>query len=69
MTLALRLLQILTQIHKAKIVHKDIKPDNILVDPKNLTITLFDFSLAQKASLKTQPHEGEFEGSFLPHGP
>jgi tRNA A-37 threonylcarbamoyl transferase component Bud32 len=49
MAIADKLLQGLASIHEANILHRDIKPQNILLDlsdPKNLNAVLCDFNLA-----------------------
>ncbi|MEL6856162.1 MAG: protein kinase, partial [Cyanobacteria bacterium J06607_13] len=45
---ALQLSEILHQLAQCHIVHKDIKPANILINPENLRIELIDFSIASQ---------------------
>jgi serine/threonine protein kinase len=33
--IAIKICEILFMIHKSKIIHKDVKPDNIIINPKN----------------------------------
>ena len=42
-------------MHGKKICHRDLKPDNLLVDPSNLKLKLIDFGCA-KVLLKGQPN-------------
>ncbi|MGB3570882.1 MAG: AAA family ATPase, partial [Phormidesmis sp.] len=44
--LALQLAQILQRLHQQRVIHKDIKPQNIRVHPETKHIKLTDFSLA-----------------------
>ncbi|MEG4577932.1 serine/threonine-protein kinase PknK, partial [Microcoleus sp. N3A4] len=43
-----QLAQILGQLHQEKIIHKDIKPPNILIKPESRQIKLIDFSIATR---------------------
>ncbi|MEL6470455.1 MAG: AAA family ATPase [Cyanobacteria bacterium J06623_4] len=46
--IALQLSEILHQLAQRHIVHKDIKPANILINPDSLRIQLIDFSIASQ---------------------
>ncbi|MFK8186013.1 MAG: PAS domain S-box protein [Phormidesmis sp.] len=46
LAIALQLTDILHDLHKARVIHKDIKPANILIHPETKQIQLIDFSLA-----------------------
>lgn len=45
-TIAAAIVQILDGIHHRHIVHRDIKPQNLLIDPHTLEIQLIDFSIS-----------------------
>jgi len=49
-TIMFQLLYILNQLHKQGIVHRDVKPSNILIDD-TLRVYLVDFNLAKSVSL------------------
>ncbi|HYW20042.1 MAG TPA: AAA family ATPase [Nodularia sp. (in: cyanobacteria)] len=44
--IALQLVTILDQVHQYRIIHKDIKPTNILINPDSRQVKLIDFSIA-----------------------
>lgn len=44
--IALKVLEVLTYIHDKKVVHKDIHPENIIIDPINLKVHLIDFGIS-----------------------
>ncbi len=46
LSIAIDIISALEQVHAARIVHKDIKPHNILIDEKTLKIKLIDFGIA-----------------------
>lgn len=46
LTLAIEITKALGKIHAANIIHKDINPTNILIDPANRHIKLNDFGIA-----------------------
>lgn len=43
---ALQLVDIIRMIHQRHIIHKDINPQNIIIEPTSLTIKLADFNIA-----------------------
>lgn len=48
--IAIKLVETLSLIHGKKIIHKDLKPDNIIIDTQTLSIKLTDFSISTIAS-------------------
>lgn len=52
--IAIALTNTLAALHKAGIIHKDIKPSNIIINPDTEQIKLTDFGLASRLSLENQ---------------
>ncbi len=46
--IAIEICRVISEIHKQNIIHRDIKPDNILVDKEFLKIKIIDFDLATR---------------------
>ncbi len=54
LNLAVSLVKILGRVHHSKVIHKDIVPGNILIDPETLSIRITDFSAASELSREFQ---------------
>ncbi|MDH4199439.1 MAG: SpoIIE family protein phosphatase [Spirochaetia bacterium] len=52
--LAVRLAEILGDLHKVGVIHKDINPGNILWNPRNNEIKLIDFGISTRLSRENQ---------------
>lgn len=52
--IAISLAQTIGEIHSQNIIHKDIKPQNILILPSSLETKIIDFGISSKISLKFQ---------------
>ncbi|MFC6668769.1 ATP-binding protein [Marinobacterium aestuariivivens] len=65
---ALRLAEILTQLHEARVIHKQIRPEHIVLDHTTLAPTLIDFSHATRLG-REQASWGtaRLEASALPY--
>ncbi|MBP6985838.1 MAG: AAA family ATPase [Alphaproteobacteria bacterium] len=50
--IAIRMVQCLADLHSNNIIHKDIKPENILITPYTLAIKLLDLSIASQLSVE-----------------
>lgn len=51
--LSLQLVDIIGELHQLKIIHKEIKPSNIIIDPEKLTLKLIDLSASTGLSEET----------------
>lgn len=69
LTIALQLTQILHDLHCNRVIHKDIKPANILIHPDTKQIKLIDFSIASLLPKESQeiknPHGLEGTLAYL----
>ena len=54
LAIALQLTDILHDLHQNRVIHKDIKPANILIHPETKQVKLIDFSLASLLPKETQ---------------
>ncbi|MDI9640647.1 trifunctional serine/threonine-protein kinase/ATP-binding protein/sensor histidine kinase [Geitlerinema splendidum] len=52
--IALQLADILHQLHQWRVIHKDLKPANILIHPETQQVKLIDFSIASLLPRETQ---------------
>ncbi|MDK3162108.1 trifunctional serine/threonine-protein kinase/ATP-binding protein/sensor histidine kinase [Kamptonema cortianum] len=52
--IALQLADILHQLHQRRVIHKDLKPANILIHPETQQVKLIDFSIASLLPRETQ---------------
>ncbi|MEM9539170.1 MAG: AAA family ATPase [Cyanobacteria bacterium P01_E01_bin.42] len=52
--IAIQLAEILHQLHQHQIIHKDIKPANILIQPETQHVKLIDFSISTLLPKETQ---------------
>ncbi|WP_413160619.1 AAA family ATPase [Capilliphycus salinus ALCB114379] len=52
--IAISLTQILAELYQHRIIHKDIKPQNILIHPNTLEVKLIDFSIASLLPKETR---------------
>ena len=51
---AIEIASALAEIHHSNVVHKDIKPQNILVDPETLNIKIIDFGISTELTREIQ---------------
>ena len=52
--IAIKIVSTLGEIHKKHIIHKDIKPQNILLNPDTKEVKIIDFSISTKLSKEQQ---------------
>lgn len=58
-----RLLEILATLHDAGLLHGDLKPSNVFVDPASGAVTVLDLGLARGRSLTSPPGRRHFAGT------
>ncbi len=54
LAIAIKIVQILANLYEERVIHKDIKPANILINPDTKEIKLIDFSIASLLPRETQ---------------
>ncbi|MEL6325404.1 MAG: AAA family ATPase [Cyanobacteria bacterium J06626_23] len=66
LAIASQVAQVLDQLHQHGIIHKDIKPANLLIHPETKEIRLIDFSIASRLpkAIQTAQHPQELEGTL-----
>ncbi len=52
--IAVQIAQALEELYIHQVIHKDIKPDNVLINPETLQIKLIDFSISSRLPKETQ---------------
>ncbi len=64
--IALQIVTILELLNRDRIIHKDIKPDNILVNPDTAEVKIIDFSIASRLprEIKTLSNPNVLEGTL-----
>ena len=62
----LQITETLAQLHHQEIIHKDIKPENIIINPETLQVKITDFSIASRLSKENQTvsHPNLLEGTL-----
>ncbi len=69
LAIALQIADILQELHQHRVIHKDIKPDNIVINPRTEEVKLIDFSIASLLVKENQeiqnPHVLEGTLSYI----
>ena len=65
LTLAIRLAKAVGAVHEHRLIHGDIAPKNVLVDPASLTIKLCDFGLSTRLDIQPRRSDGAFMAGTL----
>ncbi len=64
LSIALQLVETLDDLHRDRIVHKDLKPSNILIHPKTHQVKLIDFSIATSLPREIQENPSGLRGTL-----
>ncbi|MEO0967735.1 MAG: protein kinase, partial [Cyanobacteria bacterium J06639_18] len=64
--IAIQIVTTLDQLHRHQIIHKDIKPANLLINPTTTEVKLTDFSIASllPKEIATQNNPNQLEGTL-----
>lgn len=65
--IAIQIADTLHQLHTSRVIHKDIKPANIIINPQTLEIKIIDFSISSLLPKETQELQNTnvLEGTLL----
>ncbi|MBC1224387.1 AAA family ATPase [Nostoc sp. UCD121] len=65
--IAIQLAQALVSVHTCQIIHKDIKPANIIINPETGVVKLTDFSIASRLDKETTQlaNPNQLEGTLV----
>ena len=66
LNIAIAIVESLKQLHENQIIHKDIKPQNIIINPTTGQVKITDFSIASRLSTENQnpTNPNSIEGSL-----
>jgi PAS domain S-box-containing protein len=64
LTVAVQVTQALVSLHAYKIIHKDIKPSNIIINPQTRQVKITDFSIASLLNSGMQADPKQLEGTL-----
>lgn len=65
LTLAVRLARAVGAVHEHRLIHGDIAPKNVLVDPGTLELKLCDFGLSTRLDIQPRRADGAFMAGTL----
>ncbi|WP_413199160.1 AAA family ATPase [Nostoc piscinale] len=67
MSIAIQLAKALVSVHSCNIIHKDIKPANIIINPETRIVKLTDFSIASRLDKETTQlaNPNQLEGTLV----
>lgn len=65
LALAISLARGLSDVHRHRLIHGDLAPKNVLVDPSSLAIKLCDFGLSTRLDIQPRRSDGAFMAGTL----
>lgn len=66
LNIAIQIVQALASLHSHNIIHKDIKPSNIIINRQTQEVKITDFSIASRLSQDTQlANSNQLEGTLV----